>query len=153
MNKIEEFERVTTLSSSNQVKLINWFNRQDFVMKLEVFNEQKSQYFILKNQDHDFREILSIASFYIAINKLHKQVKMGSNKNKTMKLNKLIQSNFKPRKRKVKREKLLNIWSKIQSLKADGFSFREISVYLKSKHRLIVSHTYIRTVWMDLENA
>ena len=147
------FEKETKLSHEQQKKLINWFNKQSLELQIDIFKEQKNQFFILKNSDSKAEYLLSIISFYLAISKFYSLDKQISVKNKTMKLNKDTRKNYKIQKVKVKREKLLNIWSKIQSLREEGHSFRDIETHIKQKHRFIISHTYIRNVWMEIENG
>ncbi len=150
-NYFNTFERATKLSRREQKKVINWFNKQPLELQIDIFKEQKNQFFILKNSD--FKEyLLSIISFYLAVTKFYNLDTYVSVKNKTMKLNKQPQKNYRVQKLKVKREKLLNIWSKIQSLKKEGYSFRDIEIHIKQRHRFNVSHTYIRKVWLEIEN-
>lgn len=54
--------------------------------------------------------------------------------------------------KKEKREKLLNIWSVVQKLKSEKYSFRDISQYIRQRHRFDVSHTYISKMWRELKN-
>jgi len=147
------FERETKLSPQQQRKLINWFKKQPLEAQVDIFKEQKNQFFILKNSDFNSENLLSIISFYIAMTKFYNLNNQIIGKNKTMRLQIKIQRHYKVQKAKVKREKLLNIWSKIQELKSNKYSFREIKIYIKQKHRFDVSHTYIQQIWQELENA
>ena len=151
-NYFNTFERATKLSRREQKKIINWFNKQPLEMQIDIFREQKNQFFILKNSDLNSENLLSIISFYLAVFKFYKIDNQISAKNKTMILQVKSQKIHKFQKIKAKREKLLNIWSKIQKLKNDEFSFREIETYLKQKHRFRVSHTYIQQIWQEIEN-
>lgn len=149
---IDIIERVTKLSRMQRKKAINWFNKQPIEAQIDIFKEQKNQFFILRNSDFNSENLLSITSFYLSINRFYNLDNEGSTKNKTMKLKEKSQKHYKIQKVKVKREKLLNIWSKIQSLKEEGYSFRDIETHIRQKHRFSVSHTYIREVWLELEN-
>lgn len=146
------FERETKLSHKEQKKLINWFNKQPLEAQIDIFKEQKNQFFGLKNSDFNSENLLSITSFYLAISKFYNLDNQILGKNKTMRLQVKLQKNYKVQKIKVKREKLLNIWSKIQKLKNEGYSFREIATFLQQKHRFNVSHTYIQQIWQEIEN-
>ena len=53
---------------------------------------------------------------------------------------------------KEKREKLLNLWSVVQKLKLEKYSFREISKYIRQRHRFDVSHSYIAKLWKEIEH-
>ena len=153
MEKIRTiFERETKLSHQQQRKLIYWFNKQSIEVQIDIFKEQKNQFFILKNSNFNSGNLLSITSFYLAISKFYNLDNQILGKNKTMRLHIKPQKYYKVQKVKVKREKLLNIWSKIQELKDNGFSFRKIEIYIKQKHRFNISHTYIQQIWQELEN-
>jgi len=153
-----EILRVTKLSNKNIVKLINWFKRQNDLVKIDVFKEQKNQFFRLKSTDMKLEETLQLIAFYLAIDKFYNLENLNNQKNKGQNLAKLASiSNFSIKKsRKVrikkKRDKLINIWSVVQKLKEKDFSLRDISQYLKSKHRMNVSHTYIDEIWKELED-
>ncbi len=153
-----EILRVTKLSNKNRIKLVNWFNRQNDLIKIDIFKEQKNQFFKLKSIDSKVEETLQLTAFYLAIDKFYNLVNLNNQKNKSQNLVKLASiSNFSIKKsRKIrmkeKREKLINIWSVIQKLKAENFSLREISKHLKSVHRMDVSHTYIDEIWKELED-
>jgi len=153
-----EILRLTKFSNKNRIKLINWFNRQNDLIKIDVFKEQKNQFFKLKSSELKVEEILPLTAFYLSIDKFYNLENINNQKNKSQNLTKLASiSNFSIKKsRKIrmkeKREKLINIWSVIQKLKKESFSLREISKYLKSKHRMNISHTYIDEIWKELED-
>jgi hypothetical protein len=94
----------------------------------------------------------------MAIKNFNDQMNLHSIKNKSMSLKNSEKTSdfaikqFKKAKTKVKREKLINLWSVIRKLKNEGCSFRDVSKFLRSKHRFQVSHTYISQVWKELEN-
>jgi len=154
----DEILRITKFSNKNRVKLINWFNRQNDLVKIDIFKEQKNQFFKLKSTELRLEEILPLTAFYLAIDKFYNLENLNNQKNKSQNLTKLASiSNFSIKKsRKIrikeKREKLINIWSVVQKLKEEDFSLREISKHLKSKHRMDVSHTYIDEIWKELED-
>lgn len=162
MHSIDEINdkilRITKFSNKYKIKLINWFNRQNDLIKIDIFKEQKNQFFKLKSTELKLEEILPLIAFYLAIDKLYNLENLNNQKNKSQNLTKLaFISNFSIKKsRKIrikeKREKLINIWSVVQKLKEEDFSLREISEYLKSKHRMNVSHTYIDEIWKELED-
>lgn len=162
MHSIDEINdkilRITKFSNKYKTKLINWFNRQNDLIKIDIFKEQKNQFFKLKSTELKVEEILPLIAFYLAIDKLYNLENLNNQKNRSQNLTKLASiSNFSIKKsRKIrikeKREKLINIWSVVQKLKEENFSLREISEYLKSKYRMNVSHTYIDKIWKELED-
>lgn len=51
-----------------------------------------------------------------------------------------------------KREKLLNYWAIVRTLKLEqNFSFRQIGLYLMKYHKLSVAHSTIYQLWQELE--
>ena len=63
---ITSLESCTKLSQDQRKKLINWFKNQNVEFQVLVFDEQKNQYFKLKNEGAD-KNILSLASFLLGI--------------------------------------------------------------------------------------
>ncbi|MFK5937898.1 MAG: hypothetical protein QM497_05805 [Sulfurimonas sp.] len=150
--------RYTKLSKQEQKKLINWFSRQNIAVQIDIFEEQKNQFFKLKSDCREV-QIVPLAAFLLAIQYFYSLVFSKNNKNKQDNLNgsaKISMFTIKKAKKirkKEKREKLLNLWSIIIDLREEGFSFREISEHLKGRHRLNVSHTYIINLWKELEDG
>lgn len=154
----DALENKTKLSSVSRKKLLNWLSRQNIEIQVEVFKEQKNQFFKLQ-QTIKIVEILPLVAFYLAIEKYYQKEDVENKKNKTLNLDSLDGiSNFsimkyQKNKIKIKREKLLNIWSVLQKLKKENFSTREISVFIKQKHRIDVSHSYIQQIWKEIEDV
>lgn len=153
----KSFVSITRLSQQAVRLLDRWYSRQNILIKMEICTEQRNQFFKYSKQFEN-KSLVSLIAFYMAIRLYHEQMILCVNKNKSMNLkgmdktSELAIKQFKKAKVKVKREKLINLWSIIQKLKTEGFSFREISNFLKSKHRFNVSHTYISNVWKELED-
>jgi hypothetical protein len=145
-------------SKKEQKKLINWFSNQNILIQIDIFEEQKNQFFKLKNKCKEV-EVVPLAAFLLAIHYFNSLESEKNSKNKqnnlatSSKISRFAILKAKKERYKEKREKLLNLWSKVQELKAEGFSFRQISDYLRGHHRFEVSHTYIRNVWEELENG
>lgn len=154
----ESFVLKTKLSQQAIQALDRWYSRQNFLVKLDIFKEQKNQFFkhakLVENQ-----ETVPLIAFYMAIKHYYDLEMQHKRKNQSMNLKDLEKSSdfsikqFRKTKVKAKREKLLNLWSVIIELKNQGFSFREISKFLRSRHRFEVSHTYITNIWKEVENG
>ena len=56
----------TKISEVQRKKLINWFKNQNIEVQILIFDEQKNQFFKLKNEGAH-KNILSLASFLSAI--------------------------------------------------------------------------------------
>lgn len=163
MRKIEilqqNIEQHTSCSIEKQKKLINWFNKQNLLIKIDIFKEQKNQYFKLKQSLENNSDALSFSSFILAIDSFYRRERQLKKKNSTENLSSIkSQTDFSIKKfrklrKKEKREKLLNIWSVIKSMREENYSFRDISLYIKQRHRFEVSHTYISRCWKELENG
>ena len=149
-------EQQTALSLKKRKTLVNFFNRQNVLVQIDIFKEQKNQFFNLKSK-FEVNETTSLSAFFLANQVFYSKEQLLKNKNKSQDLDTLngVSSfsikRFRKNRLNEKREKLLNIWSVVKRLKAENFSFREISQYLKSKHRFDVSHTYIREIWEELD--
>jgi len=153
----ESFVKITKLSQKQLKSLVNWFNKQNILIQIDIFKEQKNQFFKLKNIEID-KEIIPLAAFYLSINKYHSIFNLDSknkslNLTETAKVSKFLIKQAKKSRKKKKQEKLLNFQSIIVNLKDNGFSFREISKYLKRKHHFDVSHTYIRKHHFDVSHT
>lgn len=161
MQKIDELkqliEQQTCCSTATCRKYINWFNRQNILIQIDVFKEQKNQYFALKNKFGN-SEIIQFSAFILGIGMFYEKIKKSKRKNKSTNIdcfysdsNFYIKKSQKTRK-KIKREKILNFWSEIQEMRAQNISFRQICTYIRQKHRFSVSHTYIQNIWKELKH-
>lgn len=151
-----KLEQQTLLSLKKRKTLGNFFNHQNILIQIDIFKEQKNQFFNLKNK-FEVNETTSLSAFFLANQVFYSKEQLHKKKNKSQDLSSLgniadfsIKS-FRKNRLKEKREKLLNTWSVVERLKTENFSFRQISQYLRSKHRLDVSHTYIRKIWEELD--
>lgn len=155
--KYDSLVQYTKLSKKEQKKLVNWFARQNILIQINIFSEQKNQFFILKSEVAEI-DILPLAAFLLAIKYFYSLEYSANSKSKNNNLSASKNlSKFRIRKAKKvrykeKREKLLNLWAIVVNLKSEDFSFRQISDYLRGHHRFGVSHTYIQKLWQELEN-
>lgn len=144
----KQLELQTKLSALQRKTLINWFNKQNVEFQIIIFDEQKNQFFKLQNQGLE-KKVISLASFLLAIKVFYGKEQLFKSKNKTQSLSDLAHISgqevikYKRTKQKPKLQMLLNLHSVIDKLSQNGYSVRDIQKYLQSKHRKIVSHTYL----------
>jgi len=156
--KYESLVKYTKLSKKEQKKLINWFSRQNISIQIDIFAEQKNQFFKLQNEFEE-TDIVPLAAFLLAISYFYLFEASQNSKNRqnglshSSKVSKFLVKKAKKERYKEKHEKLLNLWSVVENLKAEEFSFRQISNYLRGHHRFVVSHTYIRNLWEELKSG
>jgi len=156
--KHESLVKYTKLSKKEQKKLINWFAMQNILIQIDIFEEQKNQFFKLKNKIQE-QELIDLVAFLLAINYFYLLESSKNSKNKqsdltkSNKISRFLIKKAKKGRYKEKHEKLLNLWSVVERLKAEEFSFRQISDYLRGHHRFDISHTYIRNLWVELDNG
>jgi len=157
-NKYKSLVQCTKLSKGEQKTLLSWFSRQNVLIQIDIFGEQKNQFFKLKSTYQEL-DILALASFLLAIKHFYVLENKNSSKNKnndlkvSQKISKFHVKKAKKERYKEKREKLLNLWGVVVNLKDEEFSFRQIADYLRGHHRFEVSHTYVRNLWKELENG
>jgi hypothetical protein len=154
----ESFVIYTKLSMEETQKLCRWFRKQNIFVQIQIFKEQRSQFFKYA-KIVEVQELASLISFYMAIKNFYNLENQQKLKNKSMQLKDFEKSSnlsikqFQKSRARVKRDKLLNLWSVFERLKIEGVSFREISNYLRSKHRFKVSHTYLANTWKELKDG
>lgn len=145
---ISSLEFHTKLSKEQRKKLINWFNKQNVEFQIMIFEEQRNQYFKLKNEGA-IKDILSLASYLLAIKQFYDKEQLLKSKNKSQSLNELgnlsniEKIKFKKEKTKQKLQLLLSIHSIILQLHNDGYSRRDMERYIQSKYKKNISHTSI----------
>lgn len=152
-----QIEQATACSIEKRKQLTHWFSKQNVDVQIDVFNEQRNQFFKYKGKIES-NDVLALSAFFLAILYFKKQEQQLKEKNKSQSLDLLGNiSNFSIKQHrklrmKEKREKLLNIWSTVQKLKSEEYSFRSIAQYIRQRHRFEVSHTYISKLWKELQN-
>ena len=85
---ITSLEFCTKLSKEQRKTRINWFNKQNIEFQILIFEEQRNQFFKLKNEGAD-KNILSLASFLLAIEHFYNKEHFLKSKNKSQTLNEL----------------------------------------------------------------
>ena len=145
---LSSLEFHTKLSKEQRKTLINWFNKQNIEFQILIFDEQKNQFFKLKNEGID-KKLLSLVSFLLAIKHFFDKEQLLKSKNKSQTLSelggiaKIERIKLKKEKPKQKLQMLLNLHSVILKLNEDGFSLRDIKQHLETKYRKTISHTYL----------
>jgi len=145
---IKEIEKQTLFSNEQRKILIRWFNKQNELIQVDIFKEQKEQYFKLRSKNLSSNTI-SLSAFFLAINKYYQKDKILQKKNKSHNLRYLksvtefaIKKNEEMRTNDVK-EKLLNFPSFIFTMQKKGKSLRKIKKDLLNIYKFDVSHTSI----------
>ena len=144
---ISSLEFHTKLSKEQRKTLINWFNKQNIEFQILIFDEQRNQFFKLKNEGAN-KNILSLASYLLAIKQFYDEAQLLKSKNKSQSLNEIENINkidkikLKKEKTKEKFQTLLSMHSVILQLYNDGYSTRDMEKHLQSKYRKKISHTY-----------
>lgn len=147
---ITSLEFHTKLSKEQRKSRINWFKNQNVEFQILIFEEQKNQYFKLKNEGAN-KNILSLASYLLAIKHFHDKEQLLKSKNKSQTLNelgniaKVEMIKLKKEKPKQKLQLLLSMHSIIEQLHCDGYSTREIGSILLKKYRKKISHSYVNS--------
>lgn len=145
---LSSLEFYTKLSKEQRKTLVNWFNKQNIEFQILIFDEQKNQFFKLKNEGLD-KKILSLASYLLAIKHFFDKEQLLKLKNKNQTLSeigciaKIERIKLKKERPKQKLQMLLSIHSVIATLHNDGYSLRDIKQHLQSKYRKTISHTYL----------
>jgi len=154
----KQLEQQTSFATNQRKSLINWFNKQNIDMQVDIFKEQRNQFFAHKNK-YGLSDITALAAFCKAIDIYYQKNKILLQKNKSASLkefNNITEFSIKKYRKQrfsAKREKLLNLSSVIKNLIDEGYSFRELSKYLYKVHRLEVSHTYIQKIHKEITNV
>jgi len=72
MMLIKQIEQQTKFSLKKRKSLINFFNKQNISIHVDIFKEQRNQFFALKNQ-YELSDITALAAFYNAIDIFYKK--------------------------------------------------------------------------------
>ncbi len=155
---IKDIEQLTLLSTEQRRSLTRWFNKQNELIQVDIFKEQKEQFFRLRNKNSSSNTI-ALSAFYLAINRYYEKDKILKKKNKSHNLDYLSTvSEFAMKKNEEMRindvrEKLLNFSSFIFTMKKRGKSLRKIKQDLLSIYKFDVSHTTISNFIKDFEKG
>lgn len=78
----ESLVQCTKLSKKEQNRLVNWFSRQNTLVKIDIFLEQKNQFFKLKNKYNEQQQVIPLAAFLLAIQHFYSLLDSKNSKNK-----------------------------------------------------------------------
>jgi len=157
MNTEKKLNSLTKLSQSQRQKALKWLARQNEALILSAFVKQRDYFFKLSNKEEN-KSILYLCAFYLATDELYTLLQSKKKKEKLQNLHEIGNATslqvkqFKQHQPSEKWNKLLNIKNKIFKLiEEENLSFREVSKFLKTYHKLQVSHTYIATFYNALK--
>lgn len=139
-------ELLTKMNEEVQNQKLRLLPRVDFSTKIKIFRDQKPIFHKLKSVHVDVDNVvLSLASLILAIDNVAKELGI-------INLN-AAKLRVKNNKAKIKRQKLLNYWAIVRTLRREQkMSFRDISDYFAKYHKLVVSYSTIYQLWNELEN-
>lgn len=139
-------ENITKINFTTQNQKLRFFSKLDIESKLKVFESQKKIFHRLKSHHSDVNNsVLTYSSFLLAIDEILSKIEKVNYR--------AIEYRSKNLKLNLKREKLLENWAIVKTLKNDEkYSFREISKYFEKYHRFEVSYSKIYQLWNEIEN-
>ncbi len=143
---IKACETITKLNQESQNHKLRLFSKVDIETKLKIIVDQKLLFHKLKqNYSNVQNEVLTLSSLILAVDKVIKNLD-------TVNQN-VIKLHLKNNRNKLKREKILDYWAIVRTLKLEQkMSFRSISIYFGKYHRLEISYSTIYSLWNELEN-
>ena len=135
-------------------KLDNFFSKQTIQIKNDIFSEKRNEFFKLKNENPSANfSALELAAFYNAIQIFYNLRQKAIKKNKTMSTaeikkygNFLIKSSTSLKKISKKENFLLDKSSMICGLIFENKSYRGMSLFIKNRYKINISHAYIRQI-------
>lgn len=138
-------ESLTKISLESQNQKLRYFAKIDLRTKLEIFQHQKQLFHKLKSAYGDIdNSVLTFSSFILAIDHVIKKLDIVN-------LN-AIKIKGKNNKAKIKRQKVLDFWAIVRTLKLEqNMSFRDIADYFKKYHKFDISYSTIYELWNELE--
>jgi len=137
--------KVVQLNEAQQKQRLRLFSRISLIDKCEVLENQRKEFFILKEQNINLnKNYLSYCSLLIAIDRFEK--KQSDIDKKTLKFDSKFIN------KQSQKERLLSYWSVIKELKEKhSYSFRKIQEYLLTYFKLEVAHSTIYETWKQIE--
>ncbi len=148
----------TKISPKQRSKAVKWLARQNEELILLAFEKQKDFLFNLSKMEEKNKSILYLAAYCMAANALYVLLAKKNSKNKAINIHEVVDTTtmqakqFKRVQVSEKWDKLLNLQGKIiRLIEAEKLSYREVSRFLKTYHRLEVSHSYIATFYHYLK--
>lgn len=145
MNNKTTCEKLTKTSDEKQRQLLRNFSRLSLEIKLQIFDLQKSIFHRLKQTHNDVAN--NLLTYCSLIESIDNTIKLNE------KLDiKALTIKHKNQRKAHKREKILELWAIVKTLKIEQkMSFRDISKYLKKYHKFDVAHSTIFEIWAEIE--
>jgi len=137
----------TLLSHKTRMSLDKWFNTQNILIKIDILNSQKNEYFKLKEKFKS--NTIGLSSFYLAIAKVKKIGEQTKSKNKSQSMSQLLKTTeylIKKNKKTIvnhKEEFFLDKIGTVKKLIENNISLRGIQYFFKKNYGKDISHTSI----------
>lgn len=158
----ETIDRLLKMSIEQQSSYLRLFARSSIDLRISVLTDKTTRFHQIRQENSDVAKgALEYCALILAIKSAHDDEKslhnlsfgnMGINEIQTVSRKKAEQFMRRIKKPDPKREKLLGYWAVVRTLKLEqGFSFRQIALYLKKYHRFNVAHSTIFQLWNELE--
>lgn len=144
-NNLQVIEKLTKLNEPLLNQRLRSFVKVDISTKLKILESQKVIFHKIKgNYNNIDNVLLTFASLILAIDKVIESID---------KVNlRAIKMRAQKRKLDLKRQKLIQYWAIIKTLRYEqNMSFRAISEYLFKYHKLQISYSTIYEVWNHME--
>ena len=144
---LKDIENITKQTYELQNQHLRLFARVDLAMKLHILQFQKPLFHKLKSAYGDVdNAVITLASLVLSIDAVAKELDL-------IKLN-AMKLKVQPNKMKLKRQKLIDYWAIIKTLRNEqNMSFRQIAKYIQKYHKFEISHSMIQKIWNEIENT
>ncbi|MFW9626224.1 hypothetical protein SUSP_002382 [Sulfurospirillum sp. 'SP'] len=144
---LKVIENITKQTYELQNQHLRLFARVDLAMKLHILQFQKPLFHKLKSAYGDVdNAVITLASLVLSIDAVAKELDL-------IKLN-AMKLKVQPNKMKLKRQKLIDYWAIIKTLRNEqNMSFRQIAKYFQKYHKFEISHSMIQKIWNEIENT
>ena len=157
-------EKITGYDETERAKLRRWAGNLPEHMKREHNKLKRDVYYVLKKKYPDCdKNDLEIAAEVLASDKmkyarevLHRKAKNGDdealNRLDEIEMKKILQSKKKTRGKGEKHRKVKARFQRIGRLLEAGASWPRVAVYLKERHKITISPSYVRRLYLGIEN-
>ena len=144
---LKVIENITKQTYELQNQHLRLFARVDLAMKLHILQFQKPLFHKLKSAYGDVdNAVITLASLVLSIDAVAKELDL-------IKLN-AMKLKVQPNKMKLKRQKLIDYWAIIKTLRNEqNMSFRQIAKYFQKYHKFEISRSMIQKIWNEIENT
>lgn len=138
-------ENITKSNLDIQNQRLRLFAKVNITTKLKILQYQKQLFHQLKSVHNDVdNAVVTLSSLIIAIDRVVKELDIVN-------LN-AMKLKVQPNKVKQKRQKLLDLWAIVRTLKNEqNMSFRLIAKYFQKYNKFEISHSMIQQMWEKIE--